>query len=59
MNYPDIVHVETLAEGPQTCINGKWMPARALGYMSVWHRFKCAWIVFTGKADALVWPGEQ
>jgi hypothetical protein len=60
MKFPDIVHAEQLASNNvQTQIDGKWVPARALGYMSLWHRFYCAWLVWTGKADALVWPGGQ
>ncbi len=40
-------------------IDGKWMPARPLGYYSFKNRLNLAWLVFTGKADALVWPGNQ
>jgi hypothetical protein len=36
-----------------------WVPARPTGYASIRNRFKCAWLVFTGKADALIWPGGQ
>jgi hypothetical protein len=38
--------------------DGRWVPARSLGYPSFLRRFKCAWLVWTGKADALVWPGQ-
>lgn len=38
---------------------GEWIPARPLGYYSICHRIKCAWMVFTGKADVLRWPGGQ
>lgn len=40
-------------------INGKWLPARPKGYPSVFSRIHLAWMVFTGKADAVVWPGNQ
>jgi hypothetical protein len=40
-------------------INGKWFPARPLGFSSFRYRCKAAWLVFTGKADALTWPGGQ
>lgn len=40
-------------------INGKWVPARPLGYPAFWYRVKATWMVFTGKADALVWPEGQ
>jgi hypothetical protein len=35
---------------------GKWCPARPIGYPSFWYRIKAAWLVFTGKADAILWP---
>ena len=35
-----------------------WVPARHLGYPSLWRRFALAWLVFTGRADALHWPGQ-
>lgn len=38
---------------------GKWCPARPLGYPSFWSRIKLAWGVFTGKYDAVKWPGNQ
>ena len=43
----------------QSEIDGEWVPARPIGYFSIRHRIKCAWMVFTGKADALVWPKGQ
>jgi hypothetical protein len=39
--------------------DGMWIPARPLGLYSIVNRFKLAWLVFTGKADVLVWPGGQ
>jgi len=36
-------------------IDGIWCPARPAGYASFLNRFKLAWLVFTGKADALIW----
>jgi hypothetical protein len=42
----------------QTEINGKWQPARPLAYCSIFTRVKLAWMVFTGKADALSWPNQ-
>ena len=38
---------------------GNWVPARPLGYYSLTRRFRIAWGVFTGKYDALKWPGDQ
>lgn len=36
-------------------IDGKYVPARSEGFSSWRYRLKAAWLVFTGKADALVW----
>lgn len=36
-----------------------WVPARPEGYASILVRFRAAWLVFTGRADALVWPEGQ
>ena len=35
-----------------------WVPARPLGFMSFWSRLQAARLVFDGKADAVIWPGE-
>ena len=35
---------------------GQWGPARPVGYFSIKYRIKAAWMVFTGKADVIVWP---
>lgn len=47
---------ENQSKDPKT---GEWVPARSVGYFSLRHRIKCAWMVFTGKADVLLWPGGQ
>lgn len=39
-------------------IDGKWVPARPMPFISLARRFKLAWWVFTGKADALTWFGQ-
>ncbi len=60
--YPNIWALSGLlhtVEDIETNINGKWLPARPLGYPSLRSRIKAAWLVFTGKADAVIWPGEQ
>ena len=42
-------------------INGKWVPGRPINwkYRSLRIRFREAWAVFSGKADAFVWPENQ
>jgi hypothetical protein len=61
MRAPDIIFMSfnwiasldsVRVQGP----NGGWVPARAYGLSNRW---KAAWLVFTGKADALVWLGGQ
>jgi hypothetical protein len=38
--------------------DGRWVPARPLGYYSLANRIRCSWAVFTGRADAVTWPGQ-
>lgn len=60
--YPSVIKMNQLqadAYNNQALINGRWVPARPLGFMSIWERFRCAWIVFTGKGDVLIWPEGQ
>lgn len=41
--------------------DGRWVAARAEGWDGLYGlrlRFKCAWLVFTGRADALKWIGQ-
>lgn len=60
--YPNILCVTRVIENAKSVQaglpDGRWVPARAFGYMSIGQRFKAAWLVFTGKADALTWPGQ-
>lgn len=62
MKSPDVYRLEDLlriVSQNRTLINEKWVSARPLGFSSFLHRFKCAWLVFTGQADALIWPEDQ
>lgn len=66
MNYPAILNVEDVIESAKTIAAGirtpdggqRWVPARALGFASWRYRWRAAWLVFTGRADALTWPGQ-
>ena len=40
-------------------IDGTWYPARPLGLDTLSNRIRLAWLVFTGKCDAIKWPGDQ
>jgi hypothetical protein len=61
--YPNIIRmspqwVRYLNEC-QAEIGGKvYAPARALGWGGLFNRFRAAWLVFKGDADALIWPGQ-
>ena len=62
MKYPSIIRIDTAvksAETTQTGINGRWVAASPLGFPSLVYRVKAAWLVFTGKADALTWEEGQ
>lgn len=51
--------IAAMKYGPHTEINGQWQPARPYGYFSLRSRLRLAWLVFTGRADALVWPSQN
>ena len=40
--------------------NGQWIPARPINYKyrSLPEKLRDAWAVFTGKAEAVVWPEQ-
>ena len=39
--------------------DGTWEPARPFGMFSLRNRFRLAWMVFTGEADALRWSFQR
>lgn len=61
-NTPSIYKLEDLLRSVnQTAArlpDGRVVPARAQGLWSLRYRFRAAWLVWTGKADAVVWPGQ-
>lgn len=60
MKYPGIHQVQDIVDNnTQVKINNKYVAARPLGYPSFFNRIKIAWYVFSGKADALIWPENQ
>ncbi len=59
---PSLYRLEDLLKSTQNVavnINGKWVPARGIGFFSFKERIKLSWLVFTGKADVLIWPEGQ
>lgn len=59
---PNIIGVLSVVKFAGQCQaglpDGSYVPARPHGWQSWTMRFKAAWLVFTGKADALTWPGQ-
>jgi len=45
--------------GPQMSVNGKLVPVRPFGEYSLRSRWRLALMVFTGRADAVEWPGQM
>lgn len=66
MQCPSIVDVREILRSAMECnagiqIDGKtvWVPARAQwSIISPITRMRAAWLVFTGRADAVTWPGQ-
>lgn len=62
MKYPSIRTVESVIKDAQEnqcgLPDGRWVPARSEGYASFLHRLKATWLVFTGRADAITYPGQ-
>lgn len=64
MRYPNTVNAYRIAAGEynntQAGVPGQgFAPARPMGFASIQSRVKAAWLVFTGRADALIWPGQE
>jgi len=64
-NAPSVYTLEELVEhgtSPETETEhptGALMPARFMGMHGLKNRLRIAALVFTGKADAVIWPGGQ
>lgn len=61
--YPSIRSLDSVRddiENTEIKVGDDWMPARPQASpMTLRTRIKAAALVFAGKADALVWPGNQ
>jgi hypothetical protein len=59
---PNIITLESVMQVVNTLStrlkDDRWVPARPVGYQGLRQRLRAAWMVFTGKADALKWPGQ-
>lgn len=61
MRDPNLFGVEELvrcAGSNSAKIDGRYVPARPLGFASLRWRLRITWLVFAGKADAVTWPGQ-
>ncbi len=59
MRIPGILWADELATSVQRRLSsGKYTPARPEPYYSIFQRWRAAWLVFTGKADALRWTDQ-
>jgi len=61
---PNVIHMnKSWYDNLNNCQSSKdgkhWYPSRPLGFYGIGRRIKAAWMVFTGKAGALVWPNGQ
>ena len=60
--YPSIRSIASVIESAQhvSCglPDGRWVPLRSEGFASWRERVRAAWLVFTGRADALVWEQQ-
>ncbi len=61
IKHPNIRTVQSILDYDTECkiSDGSWVPARAqTTVMSFRSRMKATWLVFTGRADALIWPEQ-
>lgn len=64
MRKPDIRCVTEVIRDAQSCSaglpDGRYVPARSYARNQLcWYgRFKAVWLVFTGRADAVIYPGQ-
>lgn len=59
---PHIWELPKLLDITQTVtmrVNDEWVPVRPISTNNIQTRLKATWLVFTGKADAVVWPAKQ
>jgi hypothetical protein len=62
MKYPGIYRLDSIIRLAESCgaqIGNAWVPARPLGFPSWRQRWRAAWLVWGGRADAVIWPGDQ
>ncbi len=61
MQYPiiwkagNLVNYCLRGEAQESTDGGRWQPCRPLGVPTLRNRVRAAWLVFSGRADALLW----
>lgn len=65
MRMPGVVRADDLAGNsrlgnwPQAGLpDGRWVLSRPLPFYSIWERWRVTWLVFTGRADAVIWTDQ-
>jgi hypothetical protein len=53
-----VKHTNGCATEIKLCGVSDWVPARPLGWTSVSERLRAMWLVWTGCADVVTWPGQ-
>lgn len=51
--------LQHIRNGAQVEVHGEYVPARPWLWRERWASFRCAWRVFAGKCDALLWPEDN
>lgn len=61
--YPGIYNADWLVKHAGQCAaglpDGRWVAARPLAGSFRWQRLRAAWLVWTGRADALTWTAQE
>jgi hypothetical protein len=60
--YPIVWQLDCLikwSKSNRTSNGNNYYPVRPFGWPSLSSRVQIAWLVFTGRADAVIWPGDQ
>lgn len=58
MKFVNVFYADQLADRLNNVtakVDGRWVAARPIGYIGFFHRVRCAWEVFRGRADILKW----
>lgn len=62
MRQPGIIYADHIANKPWPTAglpDGRWVASRPEPTFWLYPaRLRCAWLVFTGRADAIVWTGQ-